>query len=506
MAGMIDDEMVAAFADQIIRPPRAQYQIQHLGPTKFPVGNWMIERTDFTIKNKRDMTLQCSIFEPTPRPAEKLPCVMYLHGNASSRLEALSVAPLILTSGTTLLSVDLAGSGLSDGEYISLGYYEKDDVTCLVEYLKERNKTSKVALWGRSMGAATALLYLGENDNVDDFVKGAVVDSPFASLDELAHDIINTLPVPVLARKAIGAIGVKKADAIVQEKANFEINHLVPARAAKNCKPPVLMLHGKDDTFILPKHSEKCFQEYGGAEKRLILCEGTHDGERPQWALDHIYVFLQHLLIAGSVVNDTPIAPLSLAQVWKERGNELTKGGKWAEACEWYTRTIDFLLGEVKEGREKIRPQEDDADPGVMKKWFGFLYGPPQESPARAPPKATDTDRLLATLYSNNSLCFLKMGEKENALLASVNCLKHNPEFVRGYSRKATAHFELEQYEAAKLTADEGLMLDPANAALLEIKTKAMELCVPNSEEKAESDKKKDKKEKKEKKKGKEKE
>ena len=35
---------------------------------------------------------------------------------------------------------------MSDGEYISLGYHEKDDVVCLVEYLKKRDKTSKVGV------------------------------------------------------------------------------------------------------------------------------------------------------------------------------------------------------------------------------------------------------------------------------------------------------------------------------------------------------------------------
>ena len=59
---------------------------------------------------------------------------------------------------------DFCGSGRSDGEYISLGYYEKDDVYTVINYLKNSNKVSTVGLWGRSMGGSTAILYAKDFD------------------------------------------------------------------------------------------------------------------------------------------------------------------------------------------------------------------------------------------------------------------------------------------------------------------------------------------------------
>ena len=51
------------------------------------------------------------------------------------------------------------------------------------------------------MGAATALKYCGETEGApDDLVKGIIVDSPFSSLNELAHDIVAKFQLPVLAR------------------------------------------------------------------------------------------------------------------------------------------------------------------------------------------------------------------------------------------------------------------------------------------------------------------
>lgn len=51
-----------------------------------------------------------------------------MHGNSSSRLEGLSVLSLALTLGATLFAFDFAGSGQSDGDYVSLGVFEKEDL------------------------------------------------------------------------------------------------------------------------------------------------------------------------------------------------------------------------------------------------------------------------------------------------------------------------------------------------------------------------------------------
>lgn len=48
-----------------------------------------VKRTDIQIVNKQKLKLECSFFEPVNRPCEQLPCVVYLHGNSSSRIESL---------------------------------------------------------------------------------------------------------------------------------------------------------------------------------------------------------------------------------------------------------------------------------------------------------------------------------------------------------------------------------------------------------------------------------
>ena len=50
-----------------------------------------------------------------------------------------------------VILLDFAGSGLSEGEFVTLGINEVRDVETVVNYL--RNRSKDIFLWGRSMGA-----------------------------------------------------------------------------------------------------------------------------------------------------------------------------------------------------------------------------------------------------------------------------------------------------------------------------------------------------------------
>jgi pimeloyl-ACP methyl ester carboxylesterase len=123
----------------VIRPPRDEYLDVDLGSDKFNLKGRNYKRTDFTITNKRNLKLHCSYWEPydEEREFERLPCVVYLHGNSSSRAEATVEAKILLPMNITLLAFDFAGCGRSEGEYISLGWYEREDVESVIEHLRK---------------------------------------------------------------------------------------------------------------------------------------------------------------------------------------------------------------------------------------------------------------------------------------------------------------------------------------------------------------------------------
>ena len=60
---------------------------------------------------------------------------------------------------------------------MTLGWKEKDDLHAVLQHLQSEGRFSKVLLWGRSMGAATALLYSKEAPVP---IAGMVLDSCFS--------------------------------------------------------------------------------------------------------------------------------------------------------------------------------------------------------------------------------------------------------------------------------------------------------------------------------------
>lgn len=113
-----------------------------------------VRRVDFEIPNKVNLSLKCSFFEFSER-SEPQPCVMYLHCNSGSRLEGLPYVETLLNNSMSVCIFDFAGSGNSEGDYISLGFHEVHDVEVVIKYITDKFKISKIALWGRSMGAVT---------------------------------------------------------------------------------------------------------------------------------------------------------------------------------------------------------------------------------------------------------------------------------------------------------------------------------------------------------------
>jgi pimeloyl-ACP methyl ester carboxylesterase len=129
----------------------------------------------------------------------------------------------LLPQNISLFCFDFSGCGLSEGEYISLGWYERDDVALIVEHLRQSNTVSTIGLWGRSMGAVTALMHADR----DPSIAGLVLDSPFSSLRQLAEDICekySSLPKFVMS----GALALIKSS--IKERANFDINDLNPLK------------------------------------------------------------------------------------------------------------------------------------------------------------------------------------------------------------------------------------------------------------------------------------
>jgi alpha-beta hydrolase superfamily lysophospholipase len=102
----------------------------------------------------------------------------------------MAIVKQFVPHNMAVLAFDFAGCGMSTGDYISLGWFERHDTELILTKLKALfPQITDIVLWGRSMGSVTALLYSGHNPYAP-YVKGLVLDSPFSDLKTLSLELI----------------------------------------------------------------------------------------------------------------------------------------------------------------------------------------------------------------------------------------------------------------------------------------------------------------------------
>lgn len=275
----------------VIRPPRADYSPTHdLLEQEFSLKGCRFRRKDLEVINDHGSVLQCSHYMPDPMPEGRpLPCVIYCHGNSGCRADANEAAVILLPSYITVFTLDFSGSGLSEGDYVTLGWREKDDLKAVVRFLREDNQVSCIGLWGRSMGAVTTLMYGAE----DPSIAGMVLDSPFANLVDLMMEMVDVhkMRIPKFTVK----VAVQYMRRAIQKKARFDIMDLDVIQVAAKSFIPALFGHATEDMFIQPHHSDLIYKSYAG-DKNIIKFEGDHNSPRPQFYYDSITIFFHNVL------------------------------------------------------------------------------------------------------------------------------------------------------------------------------------------------------------------
>lgn len=342
----------------IIRPNRDSYSIEALGP-KFimleKAKNFKVVHSLIRLKNNRGMVLHCSYYEPYIPPTKQIPCVVYLHGNSSSRVEAIPFLDYILPFNISLFCFDFSGSGKSEGDYVTLGYYERHDVKCVVDYLRGSGRVSTISLWGRSMGAATALMYA----SMDTSIKAIVADSPFSNLEDLAHELVRKyIDIP----KVLFDFGFSFIQSSAEQKAKMKFEELdVTQHISSFNSIPIMFVYAEKDDFIHPDHCIKLHEAYKGP-KILFSVEGSHNTSRPVVSLMKIVNFLvcQSLQMKriGSEPHLLPGSPKG-AILFEKKGVVFGKDAVLRAQEDQKRQNGKFLNGQSPQEKERKLPENE---------------------------------------------------------------------------------------------------------------------------------------------------
>lgn len=157
----------------LITPQRTNYSIDDLGPKTMTFTNSDSYREDFSFINQRGSKIFASLFVPLSKKMTseqeiqmqklKCPCLVYCHSQQGCRVEGLFLQTFCIENNIGLCLFDFAGCGKSQGEFVTLGWNETDDLNQLIEILTKDYKATQIILWGRSMGAVTSIMFAERN-------------------------------------------------------------------------------------------------------------------------------------------------------------------------------------------------------------------------------------------------------------------------------------------------------------------------------------------------------
>lgn len=257
----------------LIAPPRFNYDKSALGPRFQMRDNKPIRMDEFRIKNNEGLHIEGNVYFPTE--SETTNFVVYLHTRGGCRLEGLFLEKVMLPK-MGLVLFDFIGSGYSEGEFITLGVKEAQDTKLIIEYLKENYVVDKVILWGRSMGAVTAIL-LAQEEASKGLISGLILDSPFSSFKRMVYDVVTTkVKVPTCLINCVLYFVLKT----IKKKTGVNLHKLNPIDLVHNIKIPGFFMVCKDDVISKPDKVKDLYVKYGCKMKEYHMSPGEHQTSR----------------------------------------------------------------------------------------------------------------------------------------------------------------------------------------------------------------------------------
>jgi len=195
--------------------------------------------------------------------------IILLHGIGSCKESWLPMADTLAYKGFNSILFDLRAHGESGGMNCTFGYYEKYDVSAVInEAQKCTGDIGPYGVFGHSLGAAVALQAMA----VDSSIICGIAQSPFATLRETLHDYWFQMCGISLA--FIPDAAMRKTEHI----ARFTVDSVKPEIDARSIINPVMIIHGVMDKKISIEYGKRVYDNLHSQMKEWYSIEyGGHD-------------------------------------------------------------------------------------------------------------------------------------------------------------------------------------------------------------------------------------
>jgi uncharacterized protein len=242
--------VILAASQILVHPPRmtdgrAMAILKRLSPADLG-----LEFQDFTFDIRDEQTgaslRMAGWWIRNPRGDDR--CAIVLHGYGDAKIGAIAWAPLLQRMGFHVLAVDLRAHGESQGAATTAGYFERHDLSQIIDQLRSLHpkQTARLILLGVSLGAAVAAATAAIRDDL----AAVVLESPYIDFYRAvrSHANITGLLGPWVARQVLKS---------AERATDADYAAVAPIRSIQKATAPILIISSGDDPFVTPEDQQR---------------------------------------------------------------------------------------------------------------------------------------------------------------------------------------------------------------------------------------------------------
>lgn len=167
--------------------------------------------------------------------------VIVCHGFGGSYREMQQYCKFFHDKNFNVLAVDMRAHGDSEGHCIGYGWLDRKDVCSWVKFINDKRPEDKILLFGLSMGASSVCMASAEKGLNN--VVAIVSDCAYANADREISFVMKK-------KKLFSRLLKKHAYSYAKRLYGFDVMQADAIKQVKQCKIPILFIHGQEDDFV----------------------------------------------------------------------------------------------------------------------------------------------------------------------------------------------------------------------------------------------------------------
>ena len=243
-----------------------------------------LEKTDYQVASYDGYMLNVELIR-NPEVTDKY--ILLSHGYTDNRFGSLKYTKMYLDLGFNMIVYDLRGHGENEPTFCTYSAREREDLAILIRDSIVRYQPEIFGIHGESLGAATSIACLEDKPQID-FV---VADCGFSDISSVLKGGVRSAHLP----EAV----VSLASVCAKVRYGYSYDMMRPIDSLAENEIPILFIHGAEDSFILPEHSERMQKETKGYSELHLIPGAAHAASiltAPAEYKEIVAAFLEHIL------------------------------------------------------------------------------------------------------------------------------------------------------------------------------------------------------------------